>query len=65
MIFHTYAGLFVVFIYVLLEFLEGKLISVFKLAIRGTIFLNGVIGQVDKSIINIFQIYSKLRAACS
>jgi hypothetical protein len=54
MIFHTYAGLFVVFIYVLLEFLEGKLISVFELTIRGTIFLNGVIGQVDKSIINIF-----------
>ena len=47
---------FVVFVYILLESVERKLVSILKLAIRSTVFLNGIIGQVDERIVNVFQI---------
>ena len=56
MILYADACGFVVFVDILLESVERKLVSIFKLAIRSTVFLNGVIGQVDERIVNVFQI---------
>jgi hypothetical protein len=52
----------VVFIDVVLKVSKGKLITVLELPVRVGLDLNGVIREVDKSIINVLQINAVGRA---
>jgi len=62
MIFNANARIFVELIDVFLKSVKRKLVTVFKLAVGCTIFLNCIISQMNKCIINIFQVDAKLWA---
>lgn len=55
----------IVFVDVLLETVEWKLVAILELTVGSTVLLDGVVSQVDESIIDVFQIDSKLRTTSS
>lgn len=53
---NTDARLGVMLVNVVLELLERELVSVFELSVRFTVFLNGVVRQMDERIINVIEV---------